>query len=187
MSASAATMNLDRALRRADTVTGEKAAARLYADVEAELALGEPTVEQESAGEAALRALEERHFGVQLRAREIVEDGHVPNLSRKGWGAVHAGGQRQPTRSPAAAGAGMRHRNAGRPGRQWSSARVNLVAALKLGRIIRRRLRRVPLRRSGLLILAVIGVATIGLTGTLVLLAAFGLVAARRRPRRRRR
>ncbi len=147
-------MNLDRALRRANTVTGEKAAARLYADIEAELAMGEPTTEQEHAGEAALRVLEERHLGIQRRSRALVEDGHVPNLSRKGWRAVHTDGQPQPARSPVPArrrpgpraAPSSRHRNAGRPGRQWSRARVNLVAAIKLGRIIRRRLRRAPAR-----------------------------------------
>lgn len=84
-------MNLDRALERAHAMnaapaadgTPPKGAARLYADIEFELAMGDPTPEQERSGEAALAVLEEHYPGIKNRADDIVENGHIPQLSRK--------------------------------------------------------------------------------------------------------
>jgi hypothetical protein len=72
-------MNLERAEERARTVRGPKAAPRLYGDVEFELALGEPRLGLEHAGERALDELERRFPGVKERARDIEEP---PALSR---------------------------------------------------------------------------------------------------------
>jgi hypothetical protein len=99
-------MNLDRAVERARSVNGQKTAARLYADTEFELAMGEPTDEQEQQGEEALRVLEQRFPGIKSHADDVVENGHVPNLSRKGWGNVnrprgeHSASGSRPARRP---------------------------------------------------------------------------------------
>lgn len=91
-------MNLERACVRADSVRGPRSAARLYNDIEYELALGEPSDRLEVIGEQALALLEGRFRGVQEAARRIEEP---PQLSRRAGGAVHIG--RRTALPPAAA------------------------------------------------------------------------------------
>lgn len=85
-------MNLDRALEHAHAMTGTKpgpdgtpprGAARLYADIEYELAMGDPTPGQERSGERALAVLEEHFPGIKHASDTIVENGHIPRMSRK--------------------------------------------------------------------------------------------------------
>ena len=85
-------MNLDKALTQAHAMSGArprpngtppKGAARLYADIEYELAMGEPTPEQEQAGERALAVLEEHFHGIKDASDTVVENGHIPRMSRK--------------------------------------------------------------------------------------------------------
>ena len=78
-------MNLDRSLEQASAVRGAKRAARLYNDIEYELALGEPDDRLETAGERALALLEGRFPDVQDAARQIEEP---PNLSRRAGDAL---------------------------------------------------------------------------------------------------
>jgi hypothetical protein len=73
-------MNLERAVKRTTLVRGPKSAARLYNDIEYELALGEPDDHLEVVGEEALELLEERLPGVRAAAREIKEP---PSLSHR--------------------------------------------------------------------------------------------------------
>jgi hypothetical protein len=79
-------MNLERASERAYSVRGPKSAARLYNDIEYELALGEPGPRMETAGEQALALLENRFPGVRDTARQIEEP---PSLSRRAGDALH--------------------------------------------------------------------------------------------------
>ena len=84
-------MNLDRALEHAHAMkasagpdgTPPKGAARLYADIEYELAMGDGTPEQDQAGESALAVLEEHYPGIKKAADDVVENGHIPRMSRK--------------------------------------------------------------------------------------------------------
>ena len=78
-------MNLERASQRAATVRGRKSAARLYNEIENELALGELDDHLEIIGEQALALLEERFPGVREAAREIEEP---PSLSRRAGDAL---------------------------------------------------------------------------------------------------
>lgn len=75
-------MNLERAYH----VRGWKSAARLYNDIEYELALGEPSDRLETIGEHALTLLEERFPGVQEAARQIEQP---PSLSRRASDALY--------------------------------------------------------------------------------------------------
>lgn len=69
---------------RARKVRGPEEAARLYADIDTELGLGEYTEDEAAAGEQALHDLEERHPGTRKRSMEkVTNGGHVPQLSRK--------------------------------------------------------------------------------------------------------
>jgi hypothetical protein len=79
-------MNLQRAITRASSVARPKGAARLYNDIEYELALGEPSQPLEDAGEQALALLEGRFPGVREAAREIEQP---PSLSRRAGDALH--------------------------------------------------------------------------------------------------
>jgi hypothetical protein len=79
-------MNLERASQRAASVRGPKSAARLYNEIEYELALGEPEDHLESIGEQALVLLEQRFPGIRRAAREIEEP---PSLSRRAGYALH--------------------------------------------------------------------------------------------------
>jgi hypothetical protein len=79
-------MNLARAGQRAASVRGPKSAARLYNDIEYELALGDPSPLLEDAGERALALLEGRFLGVRESAREIEQP---PSLSRGAGEALH--------------------------------------------------------------------------------------------------
>jgi hypothetical protein len=90
-------MNLERASERAHSVSGWKTAARLYNDIEYELALGEPGPRLEIAGEAALAHLERRFPGVRQAARQIEEP---PNLSRRASDALHEVRRRVPQPRP---------------------------------------------------------------------------------------
>jgi hypothetical protein len=78
-------MNLDRAIERARFVRGPRSAARLYNDIEYELALGEPDEHLEDAGERALALLEGRFPGVREAARELTQP---PSLSRQAGDAL---------------------------------------------------------------------------------------------------
>ena len=79
-------MNLERASERAHKVSGSKTAARLYNDIEYELALGEPDPRLETAGEQALAHLEGRFPGVREAARQVEKP---PNVSRRASNALH--------------------------------------------------------------------------------------------------
>ena len=78
--------NLDTSLDRAHKVKGPEQAARLYADIDTELGLGEYTEDQADTGERALRHLEENYPGVRSNSFAKVENGHLPNLSRSAKG-----------------------------------------------------------------------------------------------------
>ena len=90
-------MNLERASERASGVPGRKSAARLYNEIEYELALGEPDDRLENAGEQALALLEDRFPGVRNAAREVEEP---PSLSRRAGNALH-GVRRNPVATTA--------------------------------------------------------------------------------------
>jgi len=92
------TMNLERASERAYSVPGRKSAARLYNDIEYELALGDPGRRLETAGEQALAHLENRFPGVREAARQIEEP---PSLSRRAGDALHGVSRRTPQPRPA--------------------------------------------------------------------------------------
>jgi hypothetical protein len=79
-------MNLQRASLRASKVPGPRSAARLYNDIEYELALGEPEERLERAGEQALALLQDRFPGVRDAARKIEDP---PCLSRRAGEALH--------------------------------------------------------------------------------------------------
>lgn len=91
------TMNLEGACERARTVRGPKGAARLYNDIEYELALGEPSDVLEDAGERALALLEGRFRGVREAAREIEQP---PSLSRQASDALYRMGRIRRPRPP---------------------------------------------------------------------------------------
>jgi hypothetical protein len=92
-------VNLERASERAHSVSGWKTAARLYNDIEYELALGEPGPRLETAGEQALAHLESRFPGVREAARQIEEP---PSLSRRAGDALHGVRRRTPQPRPTA-------------------------------------------------------------------------------------
>jgi hypothetical protein len=74
-------MNLARAVEHANSVQGPKAAARLYNDIEHELALGAGGSEEGyEHGEQALGILEQRYPDVSAQARSITDP---PRISRK--------------------------------------------------------------------------------------------------------
>jgi hypothetical protein len=79
-------MNLERASLRAATVPRPKSAARVYNNIEYELALGEPEAHLERAGEQALALLEARFPGVRDAARAVEEP---PSLSRRASKALY--------------------------------------------------------------------------------------------------
>jgi hypothetical protein len=92
-------MNLERASERAYSVHGPKTAARLYNDIEYELALGEPEPRLETAGEHALAHLENRFPGIREAARQIEEP---PSLSRRAGEALHGVRRTTPHQRPTA-------------------------------------------------------------------------------------
>jgi hypothetical protein len=92
-------MNLARATQRAARVPGRKSAARLYNDIEYELALGEPEHHLELIGEQALVLLEDGFPGVRVVARTIEEP---PSLSRRAGDALHGIGHPTARALPAA-------------------------------------------------------------------------------------
>ena len=87
--------NLKTAPKRAADLSHPKSrkhAARLYNDVEHELALGEPTPEDEAAGESALRILEGHHPGIKDEARDVEAP---PSLSQRANRNIHDGGRQR--------------------------------------------------------------------------------------------
>ena len=121
-------MNLERAIRRASTVPGRKSAARLYNEIEYELALGEPSDPLEAAGEQALALLEGRFPGVREAAREIEQP---PSLSRQATDALY--GMSRTRRSGWPARRSERHADERvRPLRSWLflNGRAHPVAAI---------------------------------------------------------
>jgi hypothetical protein len=117
-------MNLARACQRAVTVPGRKSAARLYNNIEYELALGEPDKPLEEVGEQALALLEERFPGVREAAREIEQP---PSLSRRAASGLHGIGAR-PRRPPSRSTI----RRGWRRSRSWllENARAHPVATI---------------------------------------------------------
>jgi hypothetical protein len=91
---------------------GRRSAARLYNEVEYELALGEPDDRLENLGEQALALLEDRFPGVREAARQIEEP---PSLSRRAGDAFHQVRQRTPRPRPT-----VRREQAGLRQRAWS-------------------------------------------------------------------
>lgn len=86
-------MNLHAAPAHAREARGPRAAAKLYADIEYELAMGDPTPAQEQDGEQALRMLSARWPGVKQQSDDVVENGHTPRMSRRANNNMWAGGQ----------------------------------------------------------------------------------------------
>jgi hypothetical protein len=121
-------MNLERASERADSVRGTKSAARLYNDIEYELALGEPDDHLENAGEHALAVLEGRFPGVREAAREIE---HPPSLSRRAGDALHEAGRTPSPHLPACRSKHQVHRRIW-PSRSrlFASARAHPLATV---------------------------------------------------------
>jgi hypothetical protein len=107
-------MNLERASERAYSVRGRWSAARLYNDIEYELALGEPGPHSETAGEQALALLENRFPGVREAARQIEEP---PSLSRRAGDALHGVRRQSPRPGPPARH--RRHHRATPARRSW--------------------------------------------------------------------
>jgi hypothetical protein len=120
-------VNLARASQRAVTVPGRKSAARLYNDIEYELALGEPDEPLETIGEHALALLEDRFPGVRQAAREIEQP---PSLSRRAANGLHGIGTRPPRR-PSRSTVQHGQRRWGRS-RSWllANARAHPVATI---------------------------------------------------------
>ena len=116
-------MNLERASERASGVPGWKSAARLYNEIEYELALGEPDDRLENAGEQALALLEDRFPGVRDAAREIEEP---PSLSRRAGDALHGVRRQSPRPRPPARNRGHHRRTPAR--RSWSRLYANAHA-----------------------------------------------------------
>ena len=117
-------MNLERAILRASDVRGPKSAARLYNDIEYELALGEVDDRLETAGENALVLLEDRFAGVRDAARRIEEP---PSLSRRATLALHGSGR--DTLRPRLPAHGNTHAGIVSP-RAWRRPHVQLLVAL---------------------------------------------------------
>jgi hypothetical protein len=119
-------MNLARADQRAAIVRGPKSAARLYNEIEYELALGGPDDHLESVGEQALALLAQRFPRVRQAAREVEEP---PSLSRRAGDALHgmSHAQRLPVRH-------SKHQVHGRvrrsPSRLFATAHAHPVATV---------------------------------------------------------
>ena len=92
-------MNLKRASERACSVRRLKSAARLYNEIEYELALGEPNDRLENIGEQALALLEHRFPGVREAARQIEQP---PSLSRRAGDALRGVSRPHPRPRPTA-------------------------------------------------------------------------------------
>lgn len=88
-------MNLDRAIERAGSVTTPKQAAELYNDIDYELALGEPTSDQEAAGEQAQAELRARFPGVEQQAREVEKPPSTSRTASQNLGGAGGGGRRR--------------------------------------------------------------------------------------------
>lgn len=116
-------MNLERASERASGVPGRKSAARLYNEIEYELALGEPDDRLENAGEQALALLEDRFPGVRNAAREVEEP---PSLSRRAGNALHGVRRQTPWPRPPARDRGHHRRTPAR--RSWSRLYADMRA-----------------------------------------------------------
>ncbi len=114
---------------RAQRVTGPKAAAKLYNDIEYELALGNPDPGDESAGEQALSTLRSRFPGVESAARDVDTP---PKLSRRAGASVggHEGRSRRanPTSSSRRTATTSRGSSAPRPRPTSSSGRGRQAA-----------------------------------------------------------
>jgi hypothetical protein len=121
-------MNLQRAITRASSVAGPKGAARLYNDIEYELALGDPSPLLEDAGEHALALLEGRFPGVREAAREIEQP---PSLSRQAGNALHGITHTPRPCRPARRSKHHFHRRVRRsPSRLFATARAQPVATV---------------------------------------------------------
>jgi hypothetical protein len=121
-------MNLERAIDRPGLVTGPKSAARLYNNIEYELALGEPSHRLEDAGERALALLEGRFPGVREAARAIEEP---PSLSPQAGDALHGTRRTRNSCRPARRSNHPVHWRVRRP-RNWlfANARAHPVATI---------------------------------------------------------
>lgn len=75
--------NLATAASRAQAISGPKSAARLYNDIEWELALGEASEDDDAQGEEALRILEQRYPGVRTQARQVTDHPNLSHSARK--------------------------------------------------------------------------------------------------------
>jgi hypothetical protein len=121
-------MNLARANQRAATIRGSKSAARLYNEIEYELALGEPDDHLESVGEQALALSEQRFPRVRQAAREIEEP---PNLSRRACSALHGTSHAPRSYVPARHSKDHVHGRVGRsPSRVLATALAHPVATV---------------------------------------------------------
>jgi hypothetical protein len=76
-------VNLSRSLEHAQNVRGQKAAARLYNDIEQELALGEYTEDQADEAERALAVLEERFADVRAQSRNVTEPPRISHSAKR--------------------------------------------------------------------------------------------------------
>jgi hypothetical protein len=92
-------MKLASAPKRAADIgdRSPKAAASLYNEIEYELALGDPSPQDEAAGESALRILRANYPDVQSQAREVQAP---PSLSRTAKDNAHSEGRRRRASAP---------------------------------------------------------------------------------------
>lgn len=74
---------------------GRKEAARLYNDVEHELALGDPSPEDEASGESALRILEHAFTGIQSEARDVETPPRLSQTAGRRLSEGHGGRRRR--------------------------------------------------------------------------------------------
>lgn len=134
-------MNLDRALERAHAMnakpasdgTPPKGAAKLYADIEYELAMGDSTPEQDRSGEAALAVLEEHYPGIKQRADDVVENGHIPAMSRAAKDRALGPGEKPDTDTGGSTAVATRPRTVPAPARQ-RVARARVARSRPRGR-----------------------------------------------------
>jgi hypothetical protein len=158
--------NLATAVARAQRVTAPRAAARLYNDLEFELALGaDGTEERYEQGEEALRVLQERFPDIDRKARQITDP---PNLSR----AADRGGAAAPRQAPAAAS--QRAATPGRRTRRRTHWRRWALVVLLIE--LHRRRPRSGWKRWGML--APIGILALGVLALVLVRSAYRVLLA---------
>lgn len=121
-------MKLSHAHHAAEGVRTAKQAARLYNNIEYELALGEHPAEHQAEGERALRHLEEHFPGVKDQAREVTEP---PATSR-----TASRNLRPPAPKPSPAPRPRRRRPPAQRARQVVSAAYDAASDTTAGELV---------------------------------------------------